>query len=290
MDEQDALKFIHGKVPRSGDDAAFIQNLLITTDMLHKKSDFPQGMTYYTAGWRSVGASLSDIAAMGGDPIAVVAAYSSPEFRKEEIEEFIRGANEVCQMAGAEYVGGDLDSSDEFSVVTTAVGKSVKPVFRRGAEWGDVVCVTGDLGRSAAAKRLFERNENEKANEMFRFKPRIEEGLAISQYSTSMMDSSDGLVRSLYEMGKASMCGFEIDSNMIPINEMLKEIVENGEIALRVAMTYGEDFELVFTAPREKIKEIEGDIEISITIIGEVVERDIKMDGELIENQGYTHG
>ena len=102
MDEQAALKFIHGKVPRSGDDAAFIQNLLITTDMLHKKSDFPQGMTYYTAGWRSVGASLSDIAAMGGDPIAVVAAYSSPEFRKEEIEEFIRGANEVCQMAGAE--------------------------------------------------------------------------------------------------------------------------------------------------------------------------------------------
>ena len=86
MDEQDALKFIHGKGPRSGDDAAFIQNLLITTDMLHKKSDFPQGTPHYTAGWRSVGASLSDIAAMGGDPIAVVAAYSSPEFRKEEIE------------------------------------------------------------------------------------------------------------------------------------------------------------------------------------------------------------
>ena len=105
-----------------------------------------------------------------------------------------------------------------------------------------------------------------------------------------MMDSSDGLVRSLYEIGKASMCGFEIDSNTIPINEMLKGIVEDGEVALRVAMTYGEDFELVFTAPREKIKEIEEDIEISITVIGEVVERDIKMDGELIENQGYTHG
>ena len=61
-------------------------------------------------------------------------------------------------------------------------------------------------------------------------------------------------------------------------------------MALRVAMTYGEDFELVFTAPREKIKEIEKDIEINITIIGEVVEKDIKIDGKLIENQGYTHG
>ena len=125
---------------------------------------------------------------------------------------------------------------------------------------------------------------------MFRFKPRIEEGLIIAQYSTAMMDSSDGLVRSLYEMGKASVCGFEIESNTIPINEMLKEVVENGDVALRVAMTYGEDFELVFTAPREKIKEIEKNIEINITIIGEVVEKDIKMDGKLIENQGYTHG
>ena len=290
MDEQDALRFIEEVVPRSGDDAAFIENLLISTDMLHQKSDFPQGTTYYTAGWRSAGASISDIAAMGGDPIAVVAAYSSPNFIKEEISEFIRGAKEVCEISGAEYVGGDLDTSDEFNVVTTAVGRSVKPVFRKGAKSGDLVCVTGDLGRSAAAKKLFEGNENERANEMFRFKPRVKEGLLISQYSTSMIDSSDGLIRSLYEVAKASMCGFEIEAERIPINEVLREVVDSTELALKIAMTYGEDFELVFTVPREKIKGIERGIEIDVAIIGEVVEKDIKMDGKLIENEGYTHG
>ena len=290
MDEQDALRFIQEEVPRSGDDAAFIENLLISTDMLHQKSDFPQGTTYYTAGWRSVGASLSDIAAMGGDPIAVVAAYSSPNFRKEEIGEFIRGAKEVCEISGAEYVGGDLDTSDEFNVVTTAVGRSVKPVFRKGAKSGDLVCVTGDLGRSAAAKKLFERNENEKANKMFRFKPRVKEGLLISQYSTSMIDSSDGLIRSLYEVAKSSICGFEIEAKKIPINKVLREVVDSTELALKIAMAYGEDFELVFTAPREKIKEIKEDIEIDVTIIGKVAEKDIKVDGKLIENEGYTHG
>ena len=288
MDEQDALRFIENEVSWSGDDAAVIQNLLITTDMLHEKTDFPKGTTHYTTGWRSVGVSLSDIAAMGGSPIAVVAAYSAPNFKRDEIGEFIRGAKEICRGVGAEYVGGDLDTSNEFSIVTTAVGTSTSPIFRGGAEIGEVVCVTGDLGRSAAAKKLFEVGESEKANEMFRFEPRISDGKIIAKHSTSMMDSSDGLVRSLYEMGNASNCGFSINSNLIPINETLREMVDGD--ALGIAMTYGEDFELVFTAAKEEIGKMRDHTKTDITIIGEVVEEKIMVDGEVVKNEGYTHG
>jgi thiamine-monophosphate kinase len=105
-----------------------------------------------------------------------------------------------------------------------------------------------------------------------------------------MIDSSDGLIRSLYEVAKSSICGFEIEAKKIPINKVLREVVDSTELALKIAMAYGEDFELVFTAPREKIKEIKEDIEIDVTVIGKVAEKDIKVDGKLIENEGYTHG
>ena len=289
MDEQDALEFIVSKVQKGGDDAAYIEGLLITTDMLHEIFDFPKGTTYYTAGWRSVGASLSDIAAMGGRAIAVVAAYAAPKFDKNEIGEFIKGAKDVCNKVGSEYVGGDLSESKYFSVVTTAVGESKKPVFRGGAVCGDVVCVTGTLGRSAVACKMFEDGDVERGNEIYRFTPRIKEGLLISKFATSMMDSSDGIVRSLYEISNLSECGFNIESEKIPIDGRILDVVGDVDDALRLAMTYGEDFELVFTIPRRNYEEIKKLLEIDVNIIGEVTEGGIKMDGKVLENKGYTH-
>ncbi len=289
MDEQDALEFILNKVQKGGDDAAYIEGLLITTDMLHEVFDFPKGTTYYTAGWRSVGASLSDIAAMGGRAIAVVAAYAAPKFDANEIGEFIKGAKDVCSKVGSEYVGGDLSESKYFSVVTTAVGESKKPVFRRGAVCGDVVCVTGTLGRSAVACKMFEEGDIERGNEMYRFTPRIKEGLLIAKFATSMMDSSDGIVRSLYEISNSSGCGFDIKSKEIPIDNRILDVMDDFDDALDLAMTYGEDFELVFTIPKKNYEEIKKLLRIEVNMIGEVTKEGIKMDGRVLENKGYTH-
>ncbi|MFB6173393.1 MAG: AIR synthase related protein, partial [Halobacteriales archaeon] len=108
MDERTALGLLADQLPAAGDDAAVVDGQVVTTDMLHDRTDFPDGTTRYTAGWRAVGASLSDVAAMGAAATAAVAVYAAPAFGESELADFVDGAADVCESVGAEYVGGDL--------------------------------------------------------------------------------------------------------------------------------------------------------------------------------------
>src|SRR6056297_378522 len=213
MDEQAALGLVGARLGAAGDDCAVVDGQVITTDMLHERTDFPAGTTRYTAGWRAVGASLSDVAAMGAEATAAVAVYAAPEFDEAELGAFLDGATGVCDAVGAEYVGGDLDGHEEFTVATTALGETDAPVLRSGAEPGDAVCVTGTLGRSAAAIDLFREGAHERANDLFRFTPRVADGVALAPHATAMMDSSDGLARSLHQLAEASDCGVDVDAS-----------------------------------------------------------------------------
>ena len=212
MHERDALARLATLLPEAGDDAAVVDGLVVTTDMLHQSTDFPAGTTRYTSGWRAVGASLSDVAAMGGEAVAAVAVYGAPTFEGDAIESFVEGARDVCEAVGGTYVGGDLDGHEEFTVASTAVGRADDPVYRSGATAGEAVCVTGTLGRSAAALRLFRNGDSDRANELFRFEPRVAAGRVLAGRATSMIDSSDGLARSLHQVAAASECGFALES------------------------------------------------------------------------------
>lgn len=300
MDERAALELLEGELHPAGDDAAVVDGLVVTTDMLHERTDFPDGTTRYTAGWRSVGASLSDVAAMGAEATAAVAAYAAPTFDRDELLAFVRGAQDVCDAVGAAYVGGDLDGHNEFTVATTAIGQTEEPVRRSGAQPGEVVCVTGTLGRSAAALTFFERAAEadqgqeslERANDLFQFIPRIDAGHVLALHATAMMDSSDGLARSLHQLADASDCGFAIDANAVPITDMVYEVTNGNEAAFELATTFGEDFELVVTLPEEELEAVRAAIDVPLSVIGSVVDADagITINGEPLEDRGYTHG
>ncbi len=300
MDERAALALLEGELGPAGDDAAVVDGQVLTTDMLHDRTDFPDGTTRYTAGWRAVGASLSDVAAMGAEATAAVAVYAAPAFVETELLDFVRGARDVCELVGARYVGGDLDGHQEFTVATTALGRvsdaeppgsgSVDPVRRSGARPGDRVCVTGTLGRSAAALELFDRDEHDRANDLFRFEPRVETGLGLAPHATAMMDSSDGLARSLHQLAEASACGFAITSEEIPVDESLATVVTDESRALRTALTFGEDFELVFTIPAEAVEPVRESTPVPVSVLGRVVEDGITLDGEPLADEGFAHG
>ncbi|WP_254762094.1 thiamine-phosphate kinase [Natrinema marinum] len=292
MDERAALRLLSGELAAAGDDAAVVDGLVVTTDMLHERTDFPPGTTRYTAGWRAVGASLSDVAAMGAEATAAVAAYASPEFDRDELLAFVRGASDVCERVGTEYVGGDLDGHDEFTVATTAIGRTDDPVRRRGARAGDLVCVTGTLGRSAAALELFDRGCTDRANDLFRFEPRIAAGRALAPHATAMMDSSDGLARSLHQLAEAGDCGFAIESERLPIDDAVRDVADGEDEALELATTFGEDFELVATLPEDAVSAVRSELDVSLSVLGSVLEAgsQIAMDGEPLADRGYTHG
>jgi thiamine-monophosphate kinase len=292
MDEQAALRQLAATLPHAGDDAAVLDGTAITTDMLHATTDFPDGTTRYTAGWRSVAASLSDLAAVGAQPTAAVAAYADTAFAADELADFVDGARAVCESVDAEYVGGDLDSHSEFTVATTAIGDTDTSVDRAGATPGDRVVVTGAFGRSAAALRRFERDQAERANDLFRFPPRTDAGRALAGSATAMMDSSDGLARSLHQLAAASDCGFAIDRNHVPVADTLDEVASGATDRWEAAVHFGEDFELVATVPAAALDDVRAATPVSVTDIGRAVdaENGVTADGESLADRGYTHG
>jgi thiamine-monophosphate kinase len=288
MDERDTLRRLGGELEAVGDDAAVVDRLALTTDMLHESTDFSDGTTRYTAGWRAVGASLSDIAAMGGEAVAAVAVYGAPTFDWDAVHAFVEGARDVCEGVGAEYVGGDLDGHDEFTVACTALGRVDDPVWRSGASPGEVVCVTGSLGRSAAALELFRAGEQERANDLFQFSPRITAGQTLRAYATAMMDSSDGLARSLHQLAEHSECGFAIESPL-PFDPALEAVAETDHQRREWGTSFGEDFELVCTLPENRVSTAQDELDVRLTPIGTVTSAGVTLDGEPLADSGYTH-
>ena len=314
VNERDALRALAVDLPHAGDDAAVVGDTVITTDMLHERTDFPPGTSRYTAGWRAVGASLSDVAAMGAAATAAVAVYADDEFDEGDLDRFVAGAADVCDAVDASYVGGDLDTHAEFTTASTAIGTLSEsgPVTRSGAAPGDALCVTGEWGRSAAALRLFERgraddsvtaadsttavgsadDDVERANDLFRFTPRVADGLALAPHATAMMDSSDGLARSLHQLGEASEVGFALDRDAVPVHAAVDEVTDDPAERFELAAHFGEDFELVCAVPEPAVDRVESACPGSLVRVGSVVAADdgITADGDPLPDRGYTHG
>ena len=304
MNERDALRRLAADLPHAGDDAAIVGGTVITTDMLHERTDFPAGTTRYTAGWRAVGASLSDVAAMGATADAAVAVYADASFERDELDRFVAGAVDVCEAVGGAYVGGDLDAHDEFTVATTAVGTAPDDgvVPRSGATPGEAVCVTGEWGRSAAALRLFDHGSGEgghggddpvdRANGLFRFTPRVADGRALAGTATAMMDSSDGLARSLHQLAEASDVGFAIDGDAVPVHPAVDDVADGDDDRFELAAHFGEDFELVCTLPEGAVGHVREACPAGLVRIGTVVEAasGVTADGDPLPDRGYTHG
>jgi len=297
VNERDALRRLAADLSPAGDDAAVVDDTVITTDMLHERTDFPPGTTRYTAGWRAVGASLSDVAAMGARATAAVAVYADERFDPDALDDFIAGATDVCTAVDASYVGGDLDTHAEFTTATTAIGTvPADGVIRRsGAAPGDALCVTGRWGRSAAALRLFDRETTEAtdhANELFRFTPRVAAGRTLAETATAMMDSSDGLARSLHQIAEASDVGVTLDGSAVPVHPAVEAVTDDSDEQFEMATHFGEDFELVCTLPPAAVDRARRDCSVELTRVGSVRAADagITVDGDPLEDRGYTHG
>ena len=285
MDEFDALARL-SEVLGVGDDCAALDTpeeakILLTIDMLHETTDFPDGVTSYTVGWRTAAVSLSDVGGSGGRALAVVAVYGAPDF--EDVEAFVRGARDACEAVGAEYVGGDLDGHDERTVVSTALGAADEPVGRDGARPGDAVAVTGALGRTAVALREFDGGNIERANELFAFEPRVAEGDSLGGYATAMTDLSDGIAVGLHNLAEASEVSFEVERDTLPT---LTDARDDD-------IFVGEDYELLFTLPPERVEEARNAVgETGLKVVGETVENqdaNVRMDGETLGRRGYEH-
>lgn len=249
--------------------------LVVTTDMLHRTTDFPAEMTPWQMGWMSAAVNLSDIAAMGAEPTGLLMAIGMPSDTEIAfVEELARGIQACAEFCGTTVIGGDIDTHDELTITGTALGRVKKSqlLLRKGANPGDLVCITGYTGSAGAALKavLSKKSVSETVlKALFEPVPRTREArvLAESGAVTSMMDTSDGLAMSLYDLSRQSKVGFKIRENTLPILPEVREFASGPEELLEFALYTGGDFELIFTVDPKRLKKVQNIC--NLTIIGE---------------------
>ncbi len=261
-----------------GDDCAVLENqkeyTLLTTDMLVEGDHFNlEWQTPWQIGWKSVIVNISDIAAMGGLPEwGLVSIAFSSDVEVEFAENIFDGMAEASKKLGMDIIGGDTTHGNLLTINVAVIGKVEKEnlCMRGDAEIGDVICVSGDLGKSWAGLELFRAGEKGYTDYYLQPDCRLEIARKIAPHINAMIDVSDGLSSEVRHICDESKVGAEVEKNKIPISEKTRKTGKKlGIDPLKWALHGGEDFELVFTIPPDRLPLIEN---VNPIVVGKIIE------------------
>ena len=240
-------------------------------------------------GRKALATALSDLAAMGAEPGEAYVVLGVPvDLDEEGCLELLDGLAEVAATTGTSLAGGDLTRAPNLTLATTVVGHAPDPadlVTRGGARPGDVLALTGELGGAAAGLLVLERPElaaNLDAAAAGRLRerqldpqPRIAAGRALAAAgATAMIDLSDGLGGDARHVATASGAALHIEAAALPLADGIAAVAAAArQEPLELAVSAGEDYELLATLPAERFEEARatvGEDGLALTQIGEV--------------------
>jgi thiamine-monophosphate kinase len=235
----------------AGDDAAVLdvpagRHLVASVDTTVENVHFHAAwLTPVEVGYRAVTAALSDLAAMGAEPLGVLTAIALPEAWRRGLPQITDGIGEAVERAGTVVVGGNLSAAGELSVTTTVLGHAAEVMRRDAIRTGDALYVTGRLGGPGAALGALLAGGEPAPPHRARFaRPtaRIGEGQwLLAAGATAAVDISDGLVADAGHLAAAGAVGIELALESVPVLE---------GVAARDALTSGEEYELLLAAPQ----------------------------------------
>lgn len=286
-----------------GDDTAVIRykddkHLLWTTDMLVEEDHFSlKWSSAKQIGMKAIEASVSDIAAMGGLPkYALVSMSLKEDTPVEFVDELYKGMREACKKYDIAIIGGDTTHGSEIAVNVSMIGEVEKDFLslRSGAKVNDLILATGDLGKSAAQLALLKNNLKGPVKEHLEPKARLKEARKLVHAGVNaMIDVSDGLASEVRHICEESRVGAVIYKEKIPISDDTRKIAAVlRKDAADFALNGGEDFELVFTIPKEKLQIV--NLLTKVTVVGEIVEKEkgislLEKGKRLRLGNGYDH-
>lgn len=265
-----------GVVLGIGDDCALLDippghHLAASIDTLVKGVHFPHDADAYLLGWRSLSVNLSDLAAMGAQPVAFTLALTLPEVDPEWLDAFSQGLADCAAKYDIQLVGGDT-TKGPLSISIQVMGSVPKgqALTRGGAKVDDLVYVSGALGAAAAAvKPLVAGEDFPEAWKVAYYKPlaQIRLGIALRLTASACLDVSDGLLGDLQHILNASELGAVLDLKAVPI----ALCIQSQPQALNLALSGGDDYQLCFTLPANKQAEVEKlgrELQINLSCIG----------------------
>jgi thiamine-monophosphate kinase len=287
-----------------GDDAAVLEfgdkQVLVTTDLLVEGVHFD--LSYVPLkhlGYKAVMVNLSDVYAMNGKASQITVSIAiSNRFPLEAVEELYAGIQTACDTYEVDLIGGDTTSSTTGLLISiTAIGEAnaSEVVYRNGAKPNDLLVVSGDLGSAYLGlqvlereKQVFKANPNSQPDlENYTYlverqlKPEARKDIIellkqLEVQPTSMIDISDGLSSEVIHLCKQSEVGCDLYENKIPLDPQMISTCEEFNIdSTTVALSGGEDYELLFTVSQEDFPKIKGNP--SLTIIGHMTEKESGM-------------
>ncbi|MEX0273485.1 MAG: thiamine-phosphate kinase [Flavobacteriaceae bacterium] len=281
-----------------GDDAAVLnygQHALVSTDLLVEGVHFDLAYTPLKhLGYKAVIVNLSDIYAMNALATQITVSLAvSNRFPLEALEELYQGIALACGTYHVDMVGGDTTSSNKGMLISiTALGEAQQKdvVFRSGAKPGDLLVVSGDLGGAYMGLQVLKRE-----NEVFKVNPRHQPDLEPYSYiverqlkpearkdivallrqlgvhPTSMIDISDGLSSEILHLCKSGKVGMNLYEDKIPLDPMVISSCEEFQLdSTLVALSGGEDYELLFTIDQKDYEKIKGNPHL--TVVGHTTE------------------
>lgn len=283
-----------------GDDAAVLsfkdKQVLLSTDLLLEGVHFDLAyVPLMHLGYKAVQVNLSDIYAMNGVATQITVSIGlSSKFPLEAVEEIYKGIELACNKFNIDLIGGDTSSSKQGLVISvTSIGYAEKEevCYRNGAQEGDLLCVSGDLGGAYIGLQILEREK-----QIFLENPNVQPDLEGKDYiierqlkpegrrdivdllaqmkilPTSMIDVSDGLASEIFHIGTQSGVGCTIYEDKLPIDPMTYETArELGLDPTVCALNGGEDYELLFTIKQADYEKLKHDVDI--TVIGHMTDK-----------------
>ncbi|MDO4898232.1 MAG: thiamine-phosphate kinase [Rothia sp. (in: high G+C Gram-positive bacteria)] len=300
-----------------GDDCAVLDLsgglTVASTDTQTENRDFrhtwPNGFNTggYEVGWKTATQNLADVAAMGAVPVSLLISLTlTPDTPVHWVSDFARGVTASCTAQGASTCtisGGDLGAGNEISVTVTALGTCTVPVVRSGAKPGDAVVLAGSIGTAAAGLALLETASGYTVTPALarcieaQQKPRspLTAAVAAAPQLHAMLDVSDGLLRDLGRIARASQVSINLDGAALepwlkPLGEAATICAQPGttpdELAQHWVLTGGEDHGLLATCPIDAIPE--GFSRIG-TVTAESTCPTVTVDGATYGQKGWDH-
>jgi thiamine-monophosphate kinase len=327
LGEEGLLKLLLGRFKSSnkdiivppGDDAAVVKFSVgkycaFTTDLLIENVHFNLKTTSpFDLGYKSLAVNLSDLAAMSAIPKFAQIGLGIPgETEVDFLEKFYDGFLSCADKFETSITGGDVSMSEKFLVSVTAIGEvDYSSITRRSdAKIDDVICVTGNLGSSAAGLKLLNepskfsglsvKSKDELISAHLKPFPRVKEALAISKIGVNAMeDISDGLAADLRHICELSGAGAVVFEKSLPTSAAFKEFCElRGRKCVDLAFRGGEDYELLFTASSESAEKITKQLNllgVDMSVVGKILPEETGIYIERADGQkealtgGYNH-
>lgn len=293
-----------------GDDGAVLQvrdgyDLVVTTDTMVAGTHFFAHDDPRTLGHKLVAVNVSDLAAMGAEPAWLSLALTMPSVDEVWLKAFSGALNETADYYNCQLVGGDVTRGPlSLTMIAKGIVPRGKALCRHGAKVGDYIYVTGTLGDAALGLRLcqglHEVSKKHQTHIMQRFHfptARVALGQALRNIASSAIDLSDGLYSDIGHILQRSAVGASIDVQKIPLSQALKDSCDQTT-ALELALSGGEDYELLFTVPENKRGSLEvllSPYGVPLSCIGRVTGLAGKLElrnGEQqynFEHQGFKH-